>query len=287
MKNIIWLASYPKSGNTWFRVFLTNLMTESNKPAYINNLKKTTIASNRYVFDSLTGIESSDLTFEEIDKIRPFVYKKLSDENESITFMKVHDAYTTINNETTPLFPNDASYGVIYFLRNPLDVAVSYSHHSGRDCDQVIEWMNDMNHSFNGKSKILQNQLRQKLLTWSQHPISWIDNKNIPVCVLRYEDMLKNPIETFTRAVLFTGLKYNLGEIERAINLSSFERLQKQEKEKGFKEKNQHSDSFFRKGKIGSWKEELNEKQVKNIIMNHRQTMIRFKYLNEKNELLF
>ena len=71
MNGIIWLASYPKSGNTWFRVFLTNLRGEEDGPAQINKLGSTPIASARGIFDDEAGIEASDLTPDEIDRLRP------------------------------------------------------------------------------------------------------------------------------------------------------------------------------------------------------------------------
>jgi hypothetical protein len=64
---IVWLASYPKSGNTWFRVFLANIMTNGEIPADINELFDSTIASNRQVFDEITGFSASDLTLKEIE----------------------------------------------------------------------------------------------------------------------------------------------------------------------------------------------------------------------------
>ena len=166
MNKIIWLASFPKSGNTWFRVFLTNLTSDQNEPASINNLERTPIASARGIFDTLTGLEASDLTFDEIDHLRPEIYQQISDDAEETIFMKVHDAYT-LTSIKTPLFPATASQGAIYFLRNPLDVAVSYAHHSDCTYDQSIAWMGDQSHSFCGKPKRLHNQLRQKLLSWS------------------------------------------------------------------------------------------------------------------------
>jgi hypothetical protein len=287
MSNIIWLASYPKSGNTWFRVCLSNLTSNSDKPASINNLERTPIASARGIFDSLTGLEASDLTFSEIDRIRPEVYQKLSDDAQETLFMKVHDAYTLLDDGKTPLFPTAASRGVIYFLRNPLDVAVSYAHHSGCDYDQAITWMSAENHSFCSKPKRLHNQLRQKLLSWSSHPLSWLENPEIPVCLLRYEDMQQNPATTFLKAVTFAGLDYNLAEVGKALSLSTFEKLQEQEQQDGFQEKSQSSDSFFRKGKIGSWREELTDKQAITIINNHRQTMQHFGYINDHGEPVF
>ena len=73
--NIIWLASYPKSGNTWLRVFLNNLLSEQERPVDINALNKTgPISSARFVFDKMTGIDSADFTPEEIDYYLPYTY---------------------------------------------------------------------------------------------------------------------------------------------------------------------------------------------------------------------
>lgn len=78
MKNIVWLASYPKSGNTWVRVFLTNLLRDSDCPADINQLEMTPIASNRSVFDDVVGMKAADLSYDEVDRLRPEVYRFLS-----------------------------------------------------------------------------------------------------------------------------------------------------------------------------------------------------------------
>ena len=76
-KNIVWLASYPKSGNTWFRVFLSNLRFEKEDEAEINSLHSTSIASCRNMFEESLAVESSDLTNDEIDLLRPEFYKTL------------------------------------------------------------------------------------------------------------------------------------------------------------------------------------------------------------------
>lgn len=278
MGGIIWLASYPKSGNTWFRVFLSNLLGEQDKPADINELHRTPIASARGIFDDEVGIEASDLTPDEIDRLRPEVYEKLASDADETLFMKVHDAYTLVD-DNVPLFPNSATQGAIYIIRNPLDVAVSFAHHSGWDYDRTISEMADEKAAFCSKTRSLHNQLRQKLLTWSEHVLSWTKQTAFPVCVLRYEDMKQRPAETFGRAVRFAGLDYTEKQIEKALSMCTFEELQRQEREKGFQEKSPASDMFFRKGEVGSWRNELNSKQAEQIIEDHRGVMTRFGYL--------
>ena len=80
MSNIIWLASYPKSGNTWFRVFLANFLRDADEAVDINHLNMMLIASARWLFDAATGVEASDLTPEEIERWRPAVYEHLVQE---------------------------------------------------------------------------------------------------------------------------------------------------------------------------------------------------------------
>ena len=284
MNGIIWLASYPKSGNTWFRVFLTNLRGEEDGPAQINKLGSTPIASARGIFDDEAGIEASDLTPDEIDRLRPEIYTHLAEQAEETPFMKVHDAYIS-NDKNIPLFPKEATAGAIYIIRNPLDVAISFAHHSGWDYDKAILRMADEAFAFCAKPKRLHNQLRQKLMSWSSHVKSWTEQTLFPVCVLRYEDMKQKPVETFEKAVRFSGLEYGREEILKALEASSFEELQRQEKENGFKEKSSASEMFFRKGEVGAWREELSEAQAKRIIDNHRIVIQRFGYLNTNDNI--
>ena len=124
MGNIIWLASYPKSGNTWFRIFLTNLRGDNDQPADINDLDCTPIASARESFDDEVGIEASDLTPDEIDRLRPAVYETLAAHADEPLFMKVHDAYTLVDG-ASPLFPKTAtrelfiSFAIPWMWRSP------------------------------------------------------------------------------------------------------------------------------------------------------------------------
>jgi hypothetical protein len=139
-----------------------------------------------------------------------------------------------------------------------------------------------------GKSDRLCRQLRQKLSSWSGHVASWVDHAPFPVCILRYEDMKSEPLKTFEKAVRFSELDHARGQIQKALEFSSFEVLRGQEKSQGFKEKSpSSSSSFFRKGEIGSWREELSEEQVRRIVHDHRETMCRFGYLDDKENILY
>jgi hypothetical protein len=277
LKKIVWLASYPKSGNTWFRAFLTALLNPGLTEIDINNMHPSTIASSRQLFDELTGISSSDLTSDEIDRLRPMVYRQNAKESDEIIYQKVHDAFTVLPDGKS-LFPEDITKAVVYFIRNPLDIAVSFAHHLNISIDKTISLMDNPNYAFCPYNDRLHNQLRQKLRTWSGHVKSWVDNSGLPLIVIRYEDMKVKPIETFAKVITFMGLDKNMHEIEKALELSSFDRLKKQEEKNGFLEKNTSSPSFFRKGLSGDWENFLSPDQVKRIKEHHGSMMNRFEY---------
>jgi hypothetical protein len=286
MGHIIWLASYPKSGNTWFRVFLTNLMQDNDRPADINDLEKTPIAAAREIFDDIVGIEAADLSFDEVDRLRPELYRFLSDRAKETCFLKIHDAYTFLD-DGRPLVPPEATRGVIYIIRNPLDVAVSFAHHMDASIDKAIERMADENFYFAAAKGGLNEQLRQKLLSWSGHVRSWTETENLDVHIMRYEDMKQNPHETFTRAVQFAGLDNSETQIKKALEFSRFDEMQRQEAEDGFKEKPVKAQTFFRKGDFGTWRDVLEPDQVKRIIDSQEEIMKRFGYLDENGEPVF
>lgn len=280
MGKIFWLASYPKSGNTWLRIFLANYRQGEGGPVNINDVKSIPIASARSLFDNITGVEASDLTADEIERLRPQVYDFMSREAKEDLFMKVHDAYLH-NDEGAPLFSANATAGAIYIIRNPLDVSLSFSHHAMSDIDTTISRMADETYAFCANPERLHNQLRQKLLSWSGHVKSWIGATGINLHVMRYEDMKRTPVETFAAMLRFCKMGDDRPRIEQALAHSSFDELQKQEKERGFKEKPPRAASFFRKGEIGGWREQLSERQVRKILSDHGDIMRQFGYLDQ------
>lgn len=282
--NIIWLASYPKSGNTWMRVFLTNYLRNADTPADINDLEFMGMASNRDLFDTYAGIESSDLTHEEIYAARPAVYRLLaqdSSDSPELRFIKVHDAYTRLP-DGCPLFPADATKGAIYIIRNPLDVAVSRRAHFNETLDQAVAGMANPKARFAATQRALRTQLRYTLGAWSSHVCSWLDSPTgFPVHVVRYEDMSQHPYDTFAQVLAFVGLPIQPVRLEQALRFSQFDTLQRQETAHGFRERPQPMARFFRSGKIGSWQEQLTAAQLAQIIADHGTVMRRFGYLSD------
>jgi aryl sulfotransferase len=277
-KHIVWLASYPKSGNTWFRVFLSNLLSGKEEPVSINELYSTPIASSRSLFDTIAGVSGSDLTQEEIEELRPEVYRQIAMEAQETIFHKVHDAWR-LTPSGKSMFPAEVTKGVIYFIRNPLDVTVSFAFHGSRPPGKMIRQVNNKNHAFCQKNDRIYNQLLQPLSDWSGHVKSWVDDSGLPVMVLRYEEMLNDTFNSFKAALEFIGLEKSDQEISKAIEASTIEKLSAMEKREGFTEKPLVMEAFFREGRAGSWKSYLAKEEIDTLINSQRAFIERFGYL--------
>ncbi len=139
---ILWLASYPKSGNTWFRAFLTALMNEGTVD--INKMGTDGIFSSRETFDFVSEIESRDLYDDEAKLLIADVYRQIATDKEELSIIKVHDAFEQ-NTEGMNLVPDDVTLCAIYFIRNPLDVAGSLANHMHFSIDDAINMLNNKN----------------------------------------------------------------------------------------------------------------------------------------------
>lgn len=285
---LVWLASYPKSGNTWFRIFMANYLNNKNNPLNINNLSQNIEiqgAGNLKNIRQMYGINTSHLNFEEIEQYRSMMYDQWSSQKKNI-FCKTHDAYTYLSNKK-PLLGSPANQAAIYIIRNPLDVAVSYANHfivsdnAVENLSHSIKKINSTNNLLNNNSVQMNDKFRIKLSSWSQHVISW-QNTPLPILIIRYEDMLLDTLNTFCKAVRFLGFPHDLRRIQRAINFSSFDLLKKQEKKLGFNEKNPRAKNFFRLGKSLSYHKQLEKHQIQCIINTHQEVMRQFNYIENE-----
>jgi len=277
-KNIIWLVSYPKSGNTWIRLFFENLVANKSDPVLINQLQYSPSAGNLRILEDHIGIYISDLTNEEIQNLRPEVYNSISSHSEEVAFLKVHDAMTKCPNGLE-LFPIDITKAVIYIIRNPLDIAVSYSFHNSCSIPSTIEKMLDERRFICSSINRIQTQCRQFLSSWSNHVDSWTTNQKLPTMVVRYEDLKNNPLKNFRRIVEFTQIQAEESKIKKAIKFSEFSFLKKQEERYGFKERPLNAIRFFREGQINSWRKHLNEELKCSLVNKNSIQMKKYNYL--------
>lgn len=284
MTGIIWLASYPKSGNTWFRLLVANL-SATDKPTDINAMaERGGIASARGEFEFHTMLDSGLLTHDEADALRPRVYEVLTDDAEEeaepetqARLVKAHDAYL-MTSAGEPMLR--AAARAIVIVRDPRDVAASLANHRRSTIDEAIAFMADRDATFAANPRGQALQLRQRLLDWSGHAASWLDQADIPTHLVRYEDLQADPVETFSAALAFAGRPAARADIERSIEFARFERLQAQELERGFAEWRPRNTSalFFRRGQSQAWRSELTAEQVQCIESVHGSMMARLGY---------
>lgn len=274
MGKIIWLASYPKSGNTWLRAFLHNLLRNPDKPFDINKLTAFSLGDSMpQLYRRLDPRPPGELTPEEIARLRPGVHRLMTQSSPDNVFVKTHNAL--VEDFGVPMISLELTAGTIYVVRNPLDVAVSYTNHLGCTFDQTIELMGmSGTRTPSGATFVT-----EKLCSWSIHVESWTANPHRTLHVVRYEDMHVEPIKTFGGIARFLGLKPPRERLERAIRSSSFRVLQEQEKRHGFIERSPVAERFFRSGQAGEWRRTLSEAQVDRVIADHRAQMERFGYL--------
>lgn len=298
MTRTIWLASYPKSGNTWFRMLLANLGRDV--PVDINDLPgRGGIASARRWFDEAMLFPSGLLTHDECDRLRPRVHEVRRDGDADprdsegfddpgeccgdVRFVKTHDAWT-ITADGEPLLGGPAAAdAAILIVRDPRDVASSLAGHNGQTVDDAIGFMMRPDSAFCGRDDRQPNQLRQQLRGWSGYHRSWIEQTMLPVHRVRYEDLQADVCGVFARALGFAGSAVSVEYVERAARFADFAQLQAQERNHGFREAPRQrpgapAHAFFRNGKAGGWRSELTADQCATIEAAHGTVMAELGY---------
>ncbi len=281
MTGFFWLASYPKSGNTWLRLALWSVQNGGAPVDFADRLEFAPLASSRRRFDKLLGIESSDLTPAEILRLRPRSYELQVAEAQAAgpIFCKVHDAWH-LTPSGEPLFPPGVTLGSVYILRDPRDIAVSFAAHQGRAIEQVIDQMNDPTATLSRQTERLPEQLPERLGSWSFHVSSWIAAGGIqPPLILHYEAMLQEPARELRRVLAYIGWTPSDAVVDAAIRATRFCELQAAEDRQGFNERPATATRFFRSGIAGGWRAALSEAQRARIEADHGDLMRRMGYL--------
>lgn len=256
-KSIIWLASYPKSGNTWMRSLLAHYLMPPGKAPDINNLREFTTGDTRQdIFNAAVGGQYQGETVEEWLKVRQKVVRMIAASKPDHHFVKTHCQSIKIHGQD--LIPPEVTAAAIYVLRNPFDLAPSFARHQSADIDTAIGRMTSPETIMGTGTGIF-----DMLGRWDDHVRAWTGAPGLPHYVVRYEDLLDRPARTM-RGLLekFLRVPIDNPKLARAIKATSFEAMKKQEEEKGFFEKPKGMTSFFAKGQAGVWREDLTPEQV-------------------------
>ncbi|MEQ8266131.1 MAG: sulfotransferase domain-containing protein [Parvibaculum sp.] len=274
MGALIWLASYPKSGNTWMRSFLHNLFRNSSQPVNINEIDDFCLgASGSAWYRRYTATPLDQLGEEEITRYRMQVQRDFTTVFPDSVFVKTHGYLG--EHDGVPLHNMDVTAGAIYIVRNPLDVVLSMMPHFGLTLEQAIAFLANED----GGTQLTSSHVPEHFGSWSTHVRTWTRVPRPNLLVMRYEDMLVKPRKSFKQVADFLGLKPPAERLERAIRFSSFKVLKAQEAKEGFKERPAESKAFFREGKRDQWRDKLSDAQIRQIIAVHHEQMDRFGYI--------
>lgn len=273
MSSIVWLASYPKSGNTWIRAFLQNYLRTGPGPADINAFdERFADESKPYWYEPYVEGPLEELSLSEVCALRPRVHRDIAASRQGTVIVKTHGFMGAY--EDHPLHDMAVTAGAIYVIRHPLDVALSVADHFGLSLDEAIAFMND---PLTGTPTDEAN-VASVLTSWSNHVESWTITPGPHVHVVRYEDLLDKPARAFGEILKFLKIAGDKARVKQAIAHSAFGALRRQEAASGFVERSPNATRFFRVGKKNQWPEWLNAAQVDTLVSAHRRQMRRFRY---------
>jgi|APAra7269096979_1048534.scaffolds.fasta_scaffold08355_2 hypothetical protein len=274
MGRIIWLASFPKSGNTWMRAFLHNLLRDPREGAYdINRLGEFSFSdSTLHFYKKYLTKPPAEWTYQEVMETRWSVQRDIGQMSTDDVFVKTHNAHVEFDGK--PMIHMDLAAGAIYIVRNPLDVCISLADHYACSIDEAIRILADETSGTPTNDQLVFEMHR----TWSTHVFSWTKEPGPWLHVARYEDMLNKPVVAFSRVARFLGLNPPRDRLQRAIDASSFKSLRAQEDVKGFRERSYKAEKFFRVGKAGQWRTALSKAQIDRVVDSHKDQMARFGY---------
>ncbi len=275
---IIWLASYPKSGNTWIRLFLDSLFIASNEFNINQNfIQQFPLRSN---FDGLTG---------NINNQREFAKYCISAQQKinldrKIKIFKTHNAFWNWNNGEFFFTDEKQTLGVLHIVRDPRNIVTS-----------ILNYFHKQNYSnaidFMKKNRVLggdedEHGLPTIIGSWSNHYKSWRKFKKNNL-LIKYENLLKKPEEEFFK---ITNFLKNIGNFEfsnknilKAIDNCRFNNLSKQEDIHGFvgnSDTNKKiNKKFFNLGPNNKWEDILDDKTRLEIEKLFYEEMIDIGYL--------
>jgi len=273
----VWLASYPRSGNTWTRALLTNLLRTGGESASINRLVAPNV-STRSLFDRVTGLDSGYLPPATVRRLRPELHEALAAvPGPRPRLFKVHDAWEG-DIDGRPLFPPAVTSGVVYITRHPVDVAASLAHHAARSFADTVRQMESEDSYLARGTRGVPVQLPQRLSTWSGHVRSWLRDSGLPVHIVHYEALSRDPERELTTLASFLAIPATPADVTRAVDFSRFEELRAQESDHGFREGSARADRFFRRGRVGTGFDELPAELIRVVGEAHGEVMAELGY---------
>lgn len=275
MKKNIFLASYPKSGNTWLRAIITSALIKEKKFS-LDDLKKILLLSSKKNFKNFKNIKYSndkDVDFDWMSENIINCQKYLNKTNQDFNIYKTHSVrHRKFTNETVNM-------GFIYIVRDPRDIVISLSHFAGGSLDRSIDEM-----LYSKKLMTRSNGAKELLSTWNLHTKSWLEYINVSRLFINYEDLINKTEENiiqifnFLNKIIYNNFIPTKIDIKKIVQETSINNLKKEERLFGFNEASKYS-RFFRSGRTEQWKDILSLGQIKLIEKELYPMMKQFNYL--------
>tara|TARA_Y100001935_G_scaffold246974_1_gene242245 strand:- start:358 stop:1209 length:852 start_codon:yes stop_codon:yes gene_type:complete len=282
---IIWLASYPKSGNTWIRSFISALLYTDDGQNDFSNLKKIRQFPARSQFkDFVQDLQNPEQVYRNWTTVQNFLNL-----DKKIKFLKTHQINCTIDKYN---FTDDENtIGVIHVVRDPRNVLLSIKNHFSFDNqNEALEFISKEKHWIGIEKrkddKIRDNMIPTLISSWNIHYQTW-KNKTKNYLLIKYEDLQESPEKEFKKIVNFieklTNNKFDERKINKAIETTSFEYMQNLEDNGYFSENaRDHSENkvkFFNLGPKNDWKKLLNNEIIEKLNLKFNKEMKELKYL--------
>ncbi len=283
---IFWIASYPKSGNTWLRILISCYYYTENGLYYENVFKKIgqfpeKMHFTNFKYDQNIVTDTSRFWIKAQEKINS---------DKKLKFFKTHNAFGALNNNQ--FTDNKNSVGGIYVVRDPRNVITSLKNHYELNDDQALKWMINEKNFIYDVAKFKEDGYSdfQFVSSWNTNLKSWKSQKKIPIKIIKYEDLLNQTYIVFKEVVEFINKltnnkqKIDKEKLKNAVNSTLFDKLKNSEQKHGFseaitsKKDSKKKISFFNLGPKNDWRKILDKELQLKISTVFEKEIIELEY---------